>query len=338
MTSENDQTLRERKKSQPSETKGQKVEQIKEDQRRPERAAQTDNEARDPMFGPMPTFPNQRFWARMLLLLGTLVVVYFTSGNERIITLAKQKEKLNHRRQEIQCSKDYLNELSQLLGKEKVRCGRIVMDSIITPTEAKQLESIAKKALQLTGTPAGGASILDLHSGALSAGKTFINFYALNLTIFNSADFALYKRVRRRVHETVAFSFDLPSEKLFLTKPTFFSRLTSKEPATPHDEYWHPHVDKETYGSFHYTSLIYLNDYGTDFEGGRFIFDDPENVTTIVEPRTARVLMFSSGKENVHRVERVTKGERFAITVSFTCDLSKAIADPSMNKFGQMEK
>lgn len=38
--------------------------------------------------------------------------------------------------------------------------------------------------------------------------------------------------------------------------------------------------------------------------------------------------MFSSGAENLHFVERVTKGERFAITVSFTCDMKMSVSDP----------
>ncbi|KAJ3607532.1 hypothetical protein NHX12_024583 [Muraenolepis orangiensis] len=195
-----------------------------------------------------------------------------------------------------------------------------------------------------------------------------------------------------------------------------------------------------TYGSFDYTSLLYLSDYGIDFTGGRFIFMDPSGNRT-VEPRTGddkrqrnhsagaaaaekfcwrrcgdaflrcfcgdaflrrclpaampscgdaflrrflprclpaampscrdaflprclpaampscrdsflprflpaampscrdaflptrssgRVSFFSSGSENLHRVEQVTWGTRFAITVSFTCDPAHAIADPAL--------
>jgi hypothetical protein len=42
---------------------------------------------------------------------------------------------------------------------------------------------------------------------------------------------------------------------------------------------------QETYESFHYTSLLYLSDYGHDFHGGRFIFVDGENTNRTVEPR-----------------------------------------------------
>jgi hypothetical protein len=42
---------------------------------------------------------------------------------------------------------------------------------------------------------------------------------------------------------------------------------------------------QETYESFHYTSLLYLTDYGRDFQGGRFIFIDKDNTNRTVEPR-----------------------------------------------------
>lgn len=89
---------------------------------------------------------------------------------------------------------------------------------------------------------------------------------------------------------------------------------------------------QETYQSFHYTSLLYLSDYEQDFTGGRLIWIDSSKVNITLEPRKGRVTMFSSGEENVHFVERVKSGTRYAITVSFTCDSTKAIIDPVLNK------
>ncbi|CDQ86640.1 unnamed protein product [Oncorhynchus mykiss] len=90
--------------------------------------------------------------------------------------------------------------------------------------------------------------------------------------------------VRGRIQAVIAETFDLDPSLLYLTKPTFFSRINSTLAKTQHDEYWHPHIDKVTYGSFDYTSLLYLSDYGTDFTGGRFIFMD-SNGNRTVEPR-----------------------------------------------------
>ncbi|XP_061764824.1 urotensin-2 receptor 2 isoform X3 [Nerophis ophidion] len=177
------------------------------------------------------------------------------------------------------------------------------------------------------------ASILDLHSGALSMGKQFVNIYRYFgdqiQEVFTEEDFQLYRNVRERIQTVIAETFGLDQTLMYLTKPTFFSRINSTTAKTQHDEYWHPHIDKVTYGSFDYTSLLYLSDYGSDFTGGRFVFMD-QNGNKTVEPRAGRVSFFSSGSENLHRVETVSWGTRYAITVSFTCDPTQAIADPAL--------
>lgn len=48
-------------------------------------------------------------------------------------------------------------------------------------------------------------------------------------------------------------------------------------------------VLQDTYDAFHYTSLLYLNNYQQDFKGGRFIFLEPDNSTVVVEPRKGKV-------------------------------------------------
>lgn len=231
----------------------------------------------------------------------------------------------------VACSEDY-DQHKRFRGCSPQSCGRAVTDAVVSREEALALRRLAERGLALAGSE-GGASILDLHSGALSMGKQFVNIYRYFGEqigdVFSQEDFQLYRDVRRRIQETIAQTFGLNSELMFLTKPTFFSRINCTEAKTQHDEYWHPHVDKVTYGSFDYTSLLYLSDYGSDFTGGRFIFMDSDGNRT-VEPRAGRLSFFSSGSENIHRVEKVSWGTRFAITVSFTCDPAHSIADPSL--------
>lgn len=50
----------------------------------------------------------------------------------------------------------------------------------------------------------------------------------------------------------------------------------------------------------------------------------------LLSPPLGRVSFFSSGSENLHRVEKVMWGTRYAITVSFTCDPAHAISDPAL--------
>ncbi|XP_022599172.1 2-oxoglutarate and iron-dependent oxygenase domain-containing protein 3 [Seriola dumerili] len=231
----------------------------------------------------------------------------------------------------VPCSEDYEN-YKRYPGCTPHRCGRAVTDSVVSREEAQVLRRLAERGLALAGSE-GGASILDLHSGALSMGKQFVNIYRYFgdqiRDVITPEDFQLYRDVRERIQTVIAETFDLDQTLMYLTKPTFFSRINSTAAKTQHDEYWHPHIDKVTYGSFDYTCLLYLSDYGSDFTGGRFVFMD-QNGNQTVEPRAGRVSFFSSGSENLHRVEKVTWGTRYAITVSFTCDPAHGISDPAL--------
>lgn len=269
-----------------------------------------------------------------LFVFGVAVWLYVTSLDGDITeTLVSKGELISPqpRVYSVQCSEDYEN-YKRYPGCTPQKCGRAVTDSVVTREEAQVLRRLAERGLALAGSE-GGASILDLHSGALSMGKQFVNIYRYFGDqigdVFTQEDFQLYRNVRERIQAVIAETFDLDPTLMYLTKPTFFSRINSTEAKTQHDEYWHPHIDKVTYGSFDYTSLLYLSDYGSDFTGGRFIFMD-QNSNRTVEPRAGRVSFFSSGSENLHRVEKVTWGTRYAITVSFTCDPAHAISDPTL--------
>lgn len=118
--------------------------------------------------------------------------------------------------------------------------------------------------------------------------------------------------MQQRIAKAISERFEVDLNSIHLTYPTFFSRITDAPAQTLHDEYWHPHIDKETYQSFHYTSLLYLNGYKREFTGGRFVFiDGPDNKThAMVEPKRGRVSVFTSGSENLHHVEKVSSGTR----------------------------
>ncbi|XP_078414323.1 prolyl 3-hydroxylase 1 [Cetorhinus maximus] len=68
-----------------------------------------------------------------------------------------------------------------------------------------------------------------------------------------------------------------------------------------------------------YSAILYLNH---DFEGGDFIFTeiDAKAITATVKPSCGRVVGFSSGAENPHGVQAVTKGQRCAVALWFTLD------------------
>ncbi|XP_004929738.2 2-oxoglutarate and iron-dependent oxygenase domain-containing protein 3 isoform X1 [Bombyx mori] len=274
-----------------------------------------------------------RVLSRAVVIFSLLIIVYFTSNDGAFKIFAKQNEVISGKGQIVECSSAYLREIDKFEGCFPKQCKRFVTDKVITDKEVDELLMIAKKGLKYGGS-SGGASILDLHSGALSMGQHFINFYKRSegKNVFTEKDFTTYKVVKNKIKYSIGHYFGVNPEKIYLTHPTFFSEITSKEAVTVHDEYWHPHVDKETYKSFHYTTLLYLTDYNIDFKGGRFVFID-EKYNRTIEPRKGRVSMFTSGKENLHYVEKVTSGTRYAVTISFTCDKQYAIGDPDKRKF-----
>lgn len=269
--------------------------------------------------------------AKFVMLFG--VVFFLLYSNYRKDTtqcIAKVTETLDKKRAaQMLCDPRYKEEIAALDPVcLPARCGRFITDDLVTLKEAHGLLALAKKGLA-QGGGAGGASILDLHSGALSKEQQFVNLYKTHPGLFTSRDFQLYKGVKDKVKAAVAEHFNLDNDKLYLSHPTFFSELTAVPAVTEHDQYWHPHIDKQTYPSFHFTSLLYLADFKRDFTGGRFMFIDEGNkVNRTVEPKEGRVSAFTSGIENRHMVEPVTGGSRYALTMGFTCDSSKAIKDP----------
>ncbi|XP_071478176.1 2-oxoglutarate and iron-dependent oxygenase domain-containing protein 3-like [Diadema antillarum] len=276
----------------------------------------------------------KRIVVRLTTIILLLVGAHLYFGQkENFRPFAKQSESVSSKFAHVTCSNDYQEDRKRFKECAPIRCGRGVMDHIVSQDEARRLLKVAKSGLALGGSN-GGASILDLHSGALSKGDSFINIYKLleqsdAENIFTQEDISLYRKVADKIKLAIASRFQIPQQKLYLTHPTFFSRMTTRAAKTVHDEYWHPHVDKETYETFDYTSLLYLSDYGTDFHGGRFVFIDKKGNYTI-EPKMGRLSFFTSGSENTHYVEKVSRGTRYAITVSFTCDKKHAIKYPSM--------
>ena len=134
---------------------------------------------------------------------------------------------------------------------------------------------VEQAALQyLTCTPVlsarrSSSSICTKPTQASSLNVTLIYTGAPLAAFYIKSTLLSVRSVKDKVKAAVASHFNLDNSKLFLSHPTFFSELTAVPAVTPHDEYWHDHIDKETYPSFHYTSLLYLSEYKRDFTGGR---------------------------------------------------------------------
>lgn len=124
-------------------------------------------------------------------------------------------------------------------------------------TSEFHVEIISVMAL---GGSSGGATVLDLHSGALSFKDQFINVKAKKDKPFlTPAERTIYQLVKSKIQRAMAESFELDYNSLHLTHPTFFSRLTNVDAQTIHDEYWHPHVDKVMIRSLYLTQFYFCD-------------------------------------------------------------------------------
>ena len=202
-------------------------------------------------------------------------------------------------------------------------CAFLVKDGVFDDEIPAKLLSVAEKGFSMRET-VGGPTILDINTGFLRDSNGLVNLFAKmeeGASIYTTEDFTVYGSVINQLKRTVEGLFGL--EELYFTAPTFITRLdgrSSWEPQEDHDVYWNAHVDRDNTAHYHYSGLLYLSDYGRDFEGGRLHLLEEGDDSIVVEPKAGRVVIFSSGKEHRHRVERVTRGQRFVLAFWFTCD------------------
>ena len=162
---------------------------------------------------------------------------------------------------------------------------------------------------------------MDINSGFIKDGDGLVNLYSNSTTPFSKDDYTLYKNVIESIREAVKKEFQL--SQVFLTAPTFLTRLVGNstwKPQDMHDEYWHPHVDKDNTRHYDYSGLVYLSNYAEDFQGGLFTFIDGNERFNTIEPRKGRLLMFTAGGENLHQAQIVESGVRYLMSMWFTCD------------------
>jgi hypothetical protein len=250
-------------------------------------------------------------------------------------------------------------------------CARVLVPSFISPSSSSLLLSLATSVFSLTPGGSGPVTIFDLISGALSYHDQFINAqsllsqHSLSLPL---PPLSLYLSLTDLIKQEIRATLNL-TEPLYLTRPSFFAQIDgAKEAVTAHDEYWHTHCDEEQYGSFEFTALIYLAQWGEDFTGGEFVFRDEEgegqherNMTVDVKdgeqvgveregvaslgvrewevhPSPGSLLFFTSGHENLHHVTRVTTGRRSTLTIAFTTSEQHSVETILQQRYGRQVK
>ena len=144
-------------------------------------------------------------------------------------------------------------------------CGRVIIDNFITTNEVNRLIEIAEVLMQNKKT-SGGPVIADINTGFVFDSDGLENIYQKENNYLQNDDYILYHQVTEKLQYRIMEEFQITN--LHLTSPTFITRIIgnpSWKAKQVHDEYWHPHVDKNNTHHYDYSGLLYLSDYGIDF-------------------------------------------------------------------------
>lgn len=129
-------------------------------------------------FMEMPKLRPHKVWTWTVMVTAMSVIIFFLVNSTKEKTFARHKETIALRTQYFECSRAYLAEVESFPRCVPKQCGRFVMDALLNDREIDMLLELANAGFEMGGG-SGGASILDLHSGALSKGEAFVNVYKL---------------------------------------------------------------------------------------------------------------------------------------------------------------
>jgi len=149
-----------------------------------------------------------------------------------------------------------------------------------TSADADRL-SMENPIAELTGDPKSDESILKFTEAVLTVKKEMENFFSLEMSLANCNYIYLLPGFSNPVHAD-----------------------SSELDGTPY------HEGEE----MEYSALIYLNDYGVDYEGGELIFPLQE---LTIRPTKGMIVFFKGDTTNPHEVTEITKGERRVVVLFF---------------------
>ena len=237
----------------------------------------------------------------------------------------------------IQCSSEYEKERQLYPSCIPIECGRTVSDTgeFLRPW----IEQVLAQAKYIFRKEDTSVSIVDVDSRKIFEDSQIRMVDQTKLARLKS----LISEMVPGVLQTISSDYNIRG--LGLTGPLLLSRISSTGRNLSHEinlDYTTSHVDLYSYKVkyrlviflknkssslqetlIHLTSIIYLQEPD---EGGRLLFEaGAGDQGGEVRPVGGRLVTFTSGAENTHRVEEVTRGVRLALTLFWTCDQDYAI-------------
>ena len=277
------------------------------------------------------------------------IAAYQRDGKRRVV-LARSNATLLRDRAEwlVPCEHESYQEshaYSSIANCTPTTCRRIVRDGFATAPEAALLAAATEMAMVNLFHQGGTTSLVPDSQGGPRLGVPAHRLVQ-----------DLQDRARRQIEDDFLLnSEENISRPLIFNSGAMLTRLKAEHvvdewEVNPNHVYWNAHVDKANIASYDYSALLYLNTHvespppgstnqGQEqmstaftnapahsaingdlgfFEGGEFAFID-EDADRVVQPLAGRLVTFSSGLENLHRVEQVTRGTRYVLAMWFTC-------------------
>ncbi|XP_070492335.1 2-oxoglutarate and iron-dependent oxygenase domain-containing protein 3-like [Chironomus tepperi] len=255
-----------------------------------------------------PQLKSHKVFVRIVLAGSVFAMVYFMSNKEKTSTLAGYKEDIPLREHKLICSADSFTEAEfEKHPKCISACKRFVTDNLMNENEIEQLQELARKLFQ---------------NHDESSEIYHINSNSIALDDVTKSIHDTIKSIQPKIIENIAQRFEISHNLLYITSPTYFSKITNI--TTEYSESMHRHhYDKEIKKNVHYTVIIFLSNYKRNFHGGRFIFvefEKKKKKNHIVDPKAGRVVVYSAGGENTHVLENILNGNLVSLTLSFTCE------------------
>lgn len=197
-------------------------------------------------------------------------------------------------------------------------CGRLVIDNLAT--EAEQAEMVAMMDRSFEGL---------FHQGE----ETLLVPETSSRERMGDAGFRLTVELLERARVAVARRLNI-SDTYYsgsLLKRMDHPPLMDDMQIDPAHSSTNPHVDKANIASYDWSCLLYFSSVGRDHGGGELVFHDPD-ADRMVHPLAGRLVAFSSGLENLHRVAPMHWGRRYVLSMWFTC--SERHAHPELGSTG----
>lgn len=209
-----------------------------------------------------------------------------------------------------------------------LRCGRAVWDRFASALEVAMLRSYAVKAFEgLHHRGAEVSLVLPFHRTCGSMGDS--------LPKDGSLDFAF--SLAERIQSALSVALAPPPLHLHgaLLRRVQLPAVSGPQQLMPSHDSFAAHADRATVAAYHYSAVLYLSERGDDFQDGELVFMDSDGHDRCLEPRAGRLVGFSSGLENLHRVVPPVGGPRYILALWFGSGNATCMPELTLGSLGQ---